>query len=124
MQARVQSEESWRRMIPEIEKCENKTRWLDEHNLTTNMYYYWKKKLYGRTESKAEPAGIQVSSPQQPQPFVEVPTSAFAGSAPEPENDLLIRPAMMLEICGKRLYIDESVSSNTLASLMEVLRNA
>ncbi len=132
---REEKQEHWNRIVREAYKSRIPiTRWCAEHNIRSNHFHRWSKKLgYTKDGKKTEKCLALIESQHQPETaqiipaspvFVEVPSQAL-GVFDEAESGFHATvPRVTIQVGSYKIGILDGFNEQTLSKVLEVIRYA
>ena len=132
---REEKQEHWNRIVREAYKSRIPvTRWCAEHNIRSNHFYRWSKKLgYTKDGKKTKKCLTLIESQDQQESahiipavplFVEVPAQTLGGFV-EVENSYHANvPLIMIQAGSYQIGVLDGFNEQTLSKVLGVIRHA
>ena len=132
---REEKQEHWNNIVAEAyESRMSITRWCAEHNIRTNHFYRWSKKLgYTKDGKKTKKCLTLIESQDQQESahiipavplFVEVPAQVLGSFSEMEESSLSERPLITIQAGDYQIRIPDGFNELTLSKVLEVIRYA
>ena len=132
---REEKQEHWDRIVREAYKSRiSITRWCAEHNIRSNHFHRWSKKLgYTKDGKKTEKCLALIESQDQPESvqtisavplFVEVPAQALGGFVEAESSFPANVPLIMIQAGSYQIGVLDGFNEQTLSKVLGVIRHA
>ena len=132
---REEKQEHWNSIVAEAYRSRMPiTRWCAEHNIRTNHFHRWSKKLgYTKDGKKTEKCLALIESQDQPEParivpeaplFVEVPAQALDGFVEVESSFRTVVPLIMIQAGNYQIGVPDGFNEQTLSKILGVIRHA
>ena len=132
---REEKQEHWNRIVREAYKSRIPiTRWCAEHNIRSNHFHRWSKKLgYTKDGKKTEKCLALIESQDQPESvqtisavplFVEVPAQALGGFVEAESSFHPNVPLITVQTGSYQIGVLDGFNEQTLSKVLGVIRHA
>ncbi|MBR2560580.1 MAG: hypothetical protein IKF59_01645 [Lachnospiraceae bacterium] len=132
---REEKQEHWNRIVREAYRSRIPiTRWCAEHNIRSNHFHRWSKKLgYTKDGKKTEKCLALIESQDQPESiqtipavplFVEVPAQALGGFVEAESSFPANVPLIMIQTGSYQIGVLDGFNEQTLSKVLGVIRHA